>query len=54
MSRVGGIGTYMHENMHVIRYAHENQRPDRDDYVTVPMDNIKGRWHRHSAHTVGI
>ncbi len=47
MSRVGGIGTYMHENMHAIRYAHEHQRPDRDDYVTIRMDNVKGRWHWH-------
>lgn len=35
------VGVAIHELMHAIGFAHEQQRPDQKDYVNVLYDNIK-------------
>ncbi|KAL3270928.1 hypothetical protein HHI36_021434 [Cryptolaemus montrouzieri] len=35
------LGTVLHELMHVAGFYHEQNRPERDDYVTVNFHNIK-------------
>ncbi|XP_019631582.1 PREDICTED: zinc metalloproteinase nas-14-like [Branchiostoma belcheri] len=38
-------GTILHELMHVVGFWHEHQRPDRDDYVTIRLQNAEERYH---------
>jgi hypothetical protein len=37
---LGGSGRPMHEIMHALGLFHEQSRFDRDQYVSVEMDNI--------------
>ncbi|KAK0409233.1 hypothetical protein QR680_004424 [Steinernema hermaphroditum] len=38
------FGVVTHEIAHALGFYHEQTRYDRDDYVTVNMDNIQKRW----------
>jgi hypothetical protein len=40
----GTVGTVLHEMMHTLGFVHEHQRPDRDQYVTVQLDNIETQY----------
>lgn len=34
------VGTLLHEMLHVLGFAHEHQRPDRDAFIDVKLDNV--------------
>ena len=34
----------IHEMLHALGRYHEQQRPDRDDYITVQYQNIEGMY----------
>lgn len=36
-------GVILHELTHVLGFYHEHQRPDRDNYITILMDNVKSK-----------
>ncbi len=44
--RAGGgtcmtTGIVLHEILHILSVAHEQNRPDRDEFVTIHWDQIK-------------
>jgi len=43
------IGITIHEFMHALGFNHEQNRPDRNDYVTIIKDNIKAGAERNFA-----
>lgn len=36
-----GVGNVVHEIMHVAGFYHEHQRPDRDEWISIDMANVK-------------
>ncbi|XP_055340482.1 uncharacterized protein LOC129589668 [Paramacrobiotus metropolitanus] len=44
LSRQCAVHDIVHELLHVLGYHHEHTRPDRDNYITVHLENIRGRW----------
>lgn len=36
-----GVGNVVHEIMHVAGFFHEHQRPDRDEWISIDMGNVK-------------
>ncbi|EFX86892.1 hypothetical protein DAPPUDRAFT_312308 [Daphnia pulex] len=40
-------GLVIHELMHVLGFYHEHQRPDRDEYVSVDLDNVEPKNKRY-------
>ena len=41
---VNDHATVVHEFLHALGLIHTHQRPDRDDYITVHLDNIEPSW----------
>ena len=36
-----GLTTPVHELLHTLGFVHEHTRPDRDDFISVNIDNIE-------------
>lgn len=40
------VGTSLHEFMHAVGFLHEQNRFERDDFVTIAWKNIKEGWYK--------
>ena len=61
MGRIGGpqpisigtgceiVGIVMHEIFHALGRWHEHSRPDRDNYVTIHLENVQSNHHKNFA-----